>query len=191
MAARGSTARTCRSPPIPLHPRHGVDFHHRDAARCRARRGDAVHARAADRTWRSGAAARARDRAAHPRDRDDGGRLFRGRQHHADGRIQHLRRSARRRRRVPFGGADHGAAARRDPQSRSRRPSGLPACARLGNRAGDVVASLLGFSERFDNAEIRAGGRTRSTTRTSSPGCSCPTFMPAAASPSRSRPRAR
>ena len=73
-------------------------LHRRDAAQGGFGDGHALHPRAADQR-RHGAGQGAGHRAAYPRDRHDGRRLFRGRQHHPGGRVQRLCRSGGRRRR--------------------------------------------------------------------------------------------
>ena len=80
-------------PKMPLQKQHAVDFIIETLMRAGQRHGHAVPARPADQ-HRPGADSRAEDRAAHQADRADGRRLLRGRQCHADGRVQHLCRPA-------------------------------------------------------------------------------------------------
>ena len=86
-------------PTMPLQEQHAVDFIVETLMREESRHDDALPARAAHQ-HRAGADPRAEDRAAHQADRADGRRLLRGRQHHADRRVQHLCRSACRRHRA-------------------------------------------------------------------------------------------
>ena len=89
-------------------------FHRRHGDGGAGRRDHAVHAGAAHQC-RHGARQAAGDRRAPRPDRHDGRRLFRGRQHHAGGRVQHLCRSAGGRRRLPQRHSADRGAARPDP----------------------------------------------------------------------------
>ncbi len=99
-----------------------------------------------------------RHRAAHPRDRDDGRRLFRGRQHHARRRVQRLCRSRGGRRRASERRPDHHDPARRHP--RRAQPVAPPrrlSRNRQRGRQGGVGDALLLRALR--PREVRRRGR--------------------------------
>ena len=128
------------------------------SAPSRARHDDALHARPAHQR-RHGAGQGAGHRAAHPRDRDDGRRLFRGRQHHAGGRVQRLCRSGGRRRRAPERHPDHHDPARRHPRRAQTRAAPRRASRAIGNTAGKAVSRDALLLRALRPRQIRRRGR--------------------------------
>ena len=173
-------------PTMTLQDQHGVDFIV-ETLRGRLGHGHALHPRAADQR-RHGAGQGARHRAAHPRDRDDGRRLFRGRQHHPCGRVQRLCRSGGRRHRADRRNPGHDDSARRHPR-RADLPAPPRRLRRPRQRAGKAVAQMLDSPSASTSRNTAARAR-RCTTPASSPGCSSPICSRGARSTSRSRRRA-